>query len=119
MDMGLACPHGDRSRPDGLAADHLHHIHVDAIFAAAVEVEAGAMRRWTRSPRMSPERAAELRTEILQRRARWFPEAKREVVRALAHGIVTIEDITTAHGMNLDELAEWQRKYGVREGAAA
>lgn len=58
-------------------------------------------------------------SDILRPRARWTPEGKRAVMRALAHRVVTEAEVMEALSMNADELDEWKRKYGPDREAAA
>lgn len=55
-----------------------------------------------------------LRSRLLTARVRWTQGEKSNICRALVGGLVTAAELTAAHGLSEDELAEWLRRYASR-----
>ncbi len=57
------------------------------------------------------------RKEALAPRLRWSPGRKAQILRAIARGTVTPEEVMSAHVISADELDSWQRAASQGVGA--
>lgn len=60
---------------------------------------------------MTTAQTKRIRARVLARFTRWTAERKHDLLVAIKHSIVSIEDACEAHNLTAEEIARWQQAF--------